>query len=76
MANFKLENINISSTALLSSPREVHQEIPLTPELMHRVQQFRQTIERIFDGEDPRLLAIVGPCSIHNYPIAKNTTIS
>ncbi|MFA7174149.1 MAG: 3-deoxy-7-phosphoheptulonate synthase [Kiritimatiellia bacterium] len=66
MANCKLENINISSTALLSPPREVRQEIPLTTELMYRVQQFRQTMEQIFDGEDPRLLAIVGPCSIHN----------
>lgn len=66
MANFKLENINISSTALLSSPREVHQEIPLTTELMQRIQQYRQTLEQIFDGEDPRLLAVVGPCSIHN----------
>ncbi|MDD2598775.1 MAG: 3-deoxy-7-phosphoheptulonate synthase [Kiritimatiellae bacterium] len=66
MANCRLENINISSTTLLSSPREVRQEIPLTSELMYRVQQFRQTIEQIFDREDPRLLAIVGPCSIHN----------
>ncbi len=71
MANAKLENINIASTALLATPREMHQEVPLTAELMHRIQQFRQSIEHILDGEDPRLIAIVGPCSIHNLESAQ-----
>ena len=71
MSNVRLENVNIASTALLESPREMHQEIPLTAELMQSIQQFRQTIEHILEGEDQRLLAIVGPCSIHNLEAAE-----
>ena len=31
----------------------------------------RETIKRILDGEDHRLLAVVGPCSIHNIDAAE-----
>ncbi len=67
----KLENANIASTSLLDSPREIRREIPLTAELINRIQGFRQTIEHILDDEDHRLLAIVGPCSIHNLEAAE-----
>ena len=67
----KLENANIASTALLPSPRELHREIPLSAELIRRVQGFRQTVEHVLDDEDHRLLAVVGPCSIHNLEAAE-----
>lgn len=41
-------------------------EIPLNQEHKTTIQRFRQTINKILCGEDPRLLLIVGPCSIHH----------
>lgn len=41
-------------------------EIPLNQEHQMVISQFRQTINKILNGEDSRLLLIVGPCSIHH----------
>ncbi|MFO7936539.1 MAG: 3-deoxy-7-phosphoheptulonate synthase [Kiritimatiellia bacterium] len=71
MPSTKLVNANIASTSLLSSPREMLREIPLSPKLISRIQNFRQTIEQVLDNEDHRLLAIAGPCSIHNLEAAE-----
>ena len=67
----KLQNANIASTTLLASPRELRRDIPLTPSLIQRVQGFRQTMEHILDDVDHRLIAIIGPCSIHNLSAAE-----
>jgi 3-deoxy-7-phosphoheptulonate synthase len=67
----KLKNANIASTALLDTPREINQESPLTSDLINKIQGYRQSIEHILDDEDHRLLAIVGPCSIHNLAAAE-----
>ena len=61
-----LKNIHICSEELLVTPRELQKEIPQTPRTMQTVSEGRDTIEQILDGDDTRLLAIVGPCSIHN----------
>ncbi len=61
-----LENINIKSVALLATPREMHVAVPQTSVTLNAVKKGREAIERILDREDRRLLAIVGPCSIHN----------
>ncbi len=67
----KLQNANIASTTLLASPRELRQDIPLSHTLISRIQGFRQEVEQILDGEDRRLIAIIGPCSIHNLTAAR-----
>ena len=41
-------------------------QLPLTPALTAQVAAHRQAIRAILDGSDPRLLVIVGPCSIHD----------
>lgn len=71
----KLKNANIASTALLETPREITKEIPLRAELISKIQGYRQSIEHILDDEDHRLLAIVGPCSIHNLEAAAEYAI-
>ncbi len=71
MPTTKLHNANIASTAVLQSPREMRSEIPLSSELTSKIQGFRSTIENILDDEDHRLLAIIGPCSIHNLEAAE-----
>ena len=66
MANPVLENVNIKSIQTLATPAALREQVPETPAAVRTVQRGRETIERILDGDDPRFLAIVGPCSIHN----------
>lgn len=50
----------------LSSPKDLIAEFPLSKKGADFVAESRKTITRIFDRQDPRILLIVGPCSIHN----------
>jgi 3-deoxy-7-phosphoheptulonate synthase len=45
---------------------ELQAELPKTPPQASVVRRGRDAIRSILSGEDPRLLAIVGPCSIHD----------
>jgi len=67
----RLENVNIKSVVLLATPRELQNAVPQTPTTLNTVIKGRETIEHILDGDDPRLLAVVGPCSIHNLEAAE-----
>lgn len=71
MSHPRIENANIESIVPLLTPREMKAAIPHTAATMKTVGAGRETIERILDGEDPRLLALVGPCSIHNLDAAE-----
>jgi 3-deoxy-7-phosphoheptulonate synthase len=61
-----LNNINIGSVTEIPTPREIQRELPVPPRVQHAVLRFRGGIEDILDGRDPRLLMVVGPCSIHD----------
>ena len=50
----------------LITPRELAAATPLTHELGQHILQARQEIEAILSGDDPRLLVIIGPCSLHD----------
>lgn len=71
MSHPRLENINIESIAPLPTPREIKAAIPLSAAATATVTRGRDTLERILDGDDPRLFAVVGPCSIHNLDAAE-----
>ena len=71
MSHPKLENVNIRSVQLLATPSELQAAVPQTAATLAAVSDGRNTLERIFDGQDSRLLAIVGPCSIHNLDAAE-----
>lgn len=71
MSHPRLENINIESIAPLPTPREIKAAIPLSAAATATVSRGRDTLERILDGDDPRLFAVVGPCSIHNLDAAE-----
>ena len=70
MNNPAIDNVNIKSIRTLSTPAELRAAIPTPPAAARAVREGRETIERILDGDDPRYLAIVGPCSIHNLDAA------
>jgi 3-deoxy-7-phosphoheptulonate synthase len=50
----------------LIAPKDLTEQIPLSKRGAEFVLDARKTIMRIFDRQDPRILLIVGPCSIHN----------
>jgi 3-deoxy-7-phosphoheptulonate synthase len=62
----RIQNVNIDSMVLLATPHEMQDVVPQTPKSMETVIKGRETIERMLDGEDSRMLALIGPCSIHN----------
>ena len=71
MSHPRLENINIESVLPLPTPREIKADLPLTAAAIATVAAGRETLEHILDGDDPRLFAVVGPCSIHNLAAAE-----
>lgn len=50
----------------LPSPTDLRQRLPLSAALASRVQTQREAIRAVLDGSDPRLLVVVGPCSLHD----------
>ncbi|WP_034578593.1 3-deoxy-7-phosphoheptulonate synthase [Carnimonas nigrificans] len=41
-------------------------QFPLTPELTRRIAQQREQVRNIINGQDSRMLVVVGPCSLHD----------
>lgn len=65
-AGYQTDDLRIRGIMEVSSPDEVRSEIPLTDNAAKTVYEARQAIHNILQGEDDRLLVIVGPCSIHD----------
>lgn len=60
------QNLRVASAVRLLTPRALKAELPV-PEASNRVVvSSRQAVTRILQQEDPRLLVVVGPCSIHD----------
>lgn len=59
-------NNAIKSTDEIITPAELRRFDPLLPQQEKLVHSFRQNIRDILDGRDVRLLAVVGPCAIHD----------
>jgi 3-deoxy-7-phosphoheptulonate synthase len=69
MSLIPIQNINVHSTVRLPTPRALRDEIPMGPRCLETVIAARTTIQNILLRQDPRLLVITGPCSIHD-PVA------
>lgn len=65
-----IQDVNILATQPLTSPAKLKSELPATDQAAQSVYDARQSSERILQGEDSRVIAIVGPCSIHSEQIA------
>ena len=61
-----LENLNVVSQHTLLSPSQLHDDIPASAQANRTVSAARFTLTEILSGRDPRLLVVVGPCSIHD----------
>ncbi len=61
-----LHDRRIEETVPLVSPEELLAEFPLNAEQAAAVIASRREVTAILDREDPRLLVVVGPCSVHD----------
>lgn len=62
----KTSDLNVASTIPLIAPRDLIALEPATESAVDTVVGGRQAVIRILNGEDRRLLVVVGPCSIHD----------
>ena len=60
------QDIHVRNTVQLISPNDLKAELPMGPAANETVVNGRAALCRILNGEDPRLLVVVGPCSIHD----------
>ncbi|MFW5682334.1 MAG: 3-deoxy-7-phosphoheptulonate synthase [Phycisphaeraceae bacterium] len=66
------QNLNVVGTRSLITPRELEAEHPLTEAARQTVVEARAGVRHVLAGSDPRLLAVVGPCSIHDVDAARD----
>jgi len=66
MTDRRIEDLNIASQQVLTSPEDLKTQLPTTSMIADGVMQARQTIKNILDGKDHRLFVVIGPCSIHD----------
>jgi 3-deoxy-7-phosphoheptulonate synthase len=59
-------NLRITQMQPLVSPADLIAELPVSDASALTVKGGREAIQRILRGDDSRLIAIVGPCSIHD----------
>jgi 3-deoxy-7-phosphoheptulonate synthase len=62
----KITDINITSKTQLPTPVELCNKIKRSSVVEQFVVETRNAINKIIFGDDPRLLVVVGPCSIHD----------
>ncbi len=60
------DNLRVRELKKLETPARLKETLPLGDELTQKVLADRQTVRNIIHLKDPRLLVIVGPCSIHD----------
>jgi len=63
-------DIRIKDIESFPSPEDLSKIYPVSEELSESIIASRETVNAIIKGEDTRLLAIVGPCSIHDVDAA------
>ncbi len=66
----KTDELRTQRVGSLITPHTLAEEFPISQEVAENVTASRKRIEQILSGQDPRLLVIVGPCSIHDIDAA------
>ncbi len=62
----KTDELRTQALGPMPTPLELSQSNPITNEVAEQIARSRRQIEDILTGKDERLLAIVGPCSVHD----------
>ena len=61
-----IENINVRGIEPIISPAALKSAQPLSSAAAETVVNSREVVKQILAGDDPRLIVVVGPCSIHD----------
>jgi 3-deoxy-7-phosphoheptulonate synthase len=62
----RTDDLRITQVRPLLPPAILLEEIPISERASNVVADTRQAIARVLDGDDPRLVVVVGPCSVHD----------
>ena len=68
---FKTDDVRIRAIKELAPPAHLVREFPCSEAAGAVVYETRQAIHRVLHGMDDRLVAVVGPCSIHDVRAAR-----
>jgi 3-deoxy-7-phosphoheptulonate synthase len=63
---FPTQNLHVKEIVRLQTPNGLKAGLPMTEASNQTVVSSRERVMRILAREDPRLLVVVGPCSIHD----------
>jgi 3-deoxy-7-phosphoheptulonate synthase len=70
MTHYRTDDVRIEQGDELLAPMQVMRELPATDRSESTTFEARKAVHDILRGADDRLLAVVGPCSIHDYAAA------
>jgi 3-deoxy-7-phosphoheptulonate synthase len=62
----RISDLRVVTNRPLLSPRSLKEALPMNGDAAATVVRGREAVQRILRREDPRLLVITGPCSIHD----------
>lgn len=62
----QLNNVNVESQEVLITPDRLKVDIPISESAAAIITKGRQDVRNILDRKDPRLIVVIGPCSIHD----------
>jgi len=65
-----IQDLHVKGIVRLATPRQVKSELPMTETAAATVTRGRAAVCQILEQKDPRLLVVVGPCSIHDVAAA------
>ncbi len=63
----RIDDTRIKAVRALVSPAVLLEELPVTAAIEALVETTREAISAVLQGRDDRLVAVVGPCSIHDH---------
>ena len=68
---YPTNNLRIKSSRIVLPPIFLEEEMPITENASRTVFDARQQIVDVLNGENDRLVVVVGPCSIHDVEAAR-----
>ncbi len=60
-----IQNCHVKKLSPIATPKQIKTELSISEKSIKTVLKGRQTVKNILQKQDPRLLVIVGPCSVH-----------
>lgn len=63
---YQTDDLRIQDLKQVAAPKVLLDELPVSVRASHTVYHSRQEIRDILQGDDDRLVVVIGPCSIHD----------